>query len=501
MLLQGSIDFKQLLCEIQFLLFDFLDEDHLNLNSAILNLRISNKYLYQAINSYWKKIYAIKQIICCDCNSYILLQNGDLYGCGINGKGYRIYNYYVFKGFSLGLSRNIEKTEKFVRVLRGINCFFAGRDMMLAWSKDNKLYGSGNTHNLGLNHLQDILPMVEERKKMLSRYASGLEVEHDYGKKYLYNYTANFQPIAENIEIKDIAVGYTHILILDKNSEVYACGYNCHGQLGIGHDGNLSKFTKIFPKADKIFATALNTFIVAENELYAAGGNYNFTIDKQLSQHVIIPRLTKINYVPNPENLKKIIDINGMFVFLYTQGDLYLVGFNQTANLIDNNVIDVWYLGTDMLILLKNNGNLIYLGSEDGAWLLNGESVYKLVFKFFVLYVGIKFLQQENAKRFMPTVTYICSNLIAEQVSNGSCCELDSHDRGALFKYARSSYINGKHLMFSKNQGTSLYASGIRCLDGQLALPERDLQGVREVFDNLPLKNKLLQGKGLRLIL
>ena len=144
--------------EIENLLLDFLDEDLLrfdaNMLSAILSLRAVNKYFYNFINTYWTDKYHIKQIVCGDHNTYILLANGDLYGCGANGAKSWLECIQPNNHFRLGLPDRIKKSEKFVKVNKNVQeVFGGGQEILLVLTKDNKLYGTGNTHHLGLNRL------------------------------------------------------------------------------------------------------------------------------------------------------------------------------------------------------------------------------------------------------------------------------------------------------------------------------------------------------------
>ncbi|MGI9214984.1 MAG: RCC1-like domain-containing protein, partial [Gammaproteobacteria bacterium] len=185
------------------LLLEFLDEDVLTSDSSILNLRSVNKDLYNLVNHYWASKYCIKQIICGNHNTYILLENGDLYGCGSNGKIFstikdqagQIISQEV--GYSrLGLVNTILKSNKFVKVSKNVKKAFIDEEKLLIVTNNNKLYGKGNTHSLGLNHLQQDLPYTYSYSDKSSQY----------------NFTQNFQEIAININIKDIAISEHSII-------------------------------------------------------------------------------------------------------------------------------------------------------------------------------------------------------------------------------------------------------------------------------------------------
>ena len=50
----------------------------------------------------------------------------------------------------------------------------------------------------------------------------------------------------DSIKIASIAAGYAHTMLLTTTGQLYGCGYNDRGQLGLGHRINTSKF-KVIP--------------------------------------------------------------------------------------------------------------------------------------------------------------------------------------------------------------------------------------------------------------
>lgn len=510
--------------EIENLLLDFLDEDLLrfdaNMLSAILSLRAVNKYFYNFINTYWTDKYHIKQIVCGDHNTYILLANGDLYGCGANGAKSWLECIQPNNHFRLGLPDRIKKSEKFVKVNKNVQEIFGGgQEILLVLTKDNKLYGTGNTHHLGLNRLYRSFSNRSDYDNG-NLDLSGFKLKAP-GKIFKYSYTQGFKEIAShlNIKIKKVSASRDHVIILDQEGKVYACGFNCYGKLGIDSDNNLDEFTLIFNGGEKIFATDFHTFIISNKGLlYVAGLNRYQFISNQLSVSESVRSLTLIHHVPKPRFLKNIACCALGYMFLYENGDLYLnILPSNKKGLIDININKMLVYYQDNLLLLKTDGSLLHLVLspvviEENLHLLNSNtnnlflSIRSLSFILSWI-LNITCFPLMIANCFGPKITYFHSIVIREK--NRVSLLSDFYRSNRLVAYDantsdHSDFSNqlspkgwGRFLFFTNKDSTKLYASGYECADGQLALTSSETQGFVEVFDNLPVKNKLLQGRSL----
>ena len=77
--------------------------------------------------------------------------------------------------------------------------------------------------------------------------------------------------------VKKICTGYSHSLLLRKNGELFVCGSNNYGELGIGKDKKEeTKFILLTTEVENIFCGANHSFIYKKNkELLSFGNNYN----------------------------------------------------------------------------------------------------------------------------------------------------------------------------------------------------------------------------------
>lgn len=107
-----------------------------------------------------------------------------------------------------------------------------------------------------------------------------METEPHFGKLKINH--ENPIPVPEKIEgvreVKAVAAGYWHVLILFENGDLYAYGVNDMGQLGIDSISNSNQPVKVEGLSDiaAIAAGAHHSLALLSNgDLYAFGGNYS----------------------------------------------------------------------------------------------------------------------------------------------------------------------------------------------------------------------------------
>ena len=153
----------------------------------------------------------IKEIYCGIYHTFILKNDGTLWGCG--------YNYYG----GLGLGDTTDRTT-FTQVTTNtddIKSVYCGGDHTLILKNDGTLWGCGhNSGQLGLGDTND---------------------------------RNTFTQITDNSDdIKQVYCGYNYTLILKNDGTLWGCGYNSHGQLGLENTGDTYTFTEITTNADDI---------------------------------------------------------------------------------------------------------------------------------------------------------------------------------------------------------------------------------------------------------
>lgn len=122
------------------------------------------------------------------------------------------------------------KNPRLVENLPKIRKIVCGHNHNLAISESGQLYGWGSNQNVQLSNEDEFSKQDEPL-------------------------IAVFQPIRlsnglENITVKDVAAGENITIVVGENKqngecEVFSCGYNINGQLGLGYLRHVSDFAKV----------------------------------------------------------------------------------------------------------------------------------------------------------------------------------------------------------------------------------------------------------------
>jgi len=244
----------------------------------------------------------IKEIISDSSSMFLLSENGDAYAVGSNYKG----------SLGVGSSETYAMTVTLVPNLSGIAIKKIVPNSAATYflTEGGQVYVTGDNQygQLGLGHNDDI------NAATLNSRLNG---------------------------ITDIIKGSDEVYFLTENGEVYVCGRNRYGELGMGHKNTVNTATKI-PELDglKIVNVVTNsyncsgsTFFLADTgEVYSCGYNYHgnlglgHTSDKN--------KATKIDSLVGKKINKVIIsNVNYCTYFLVENGDVYVCGVNNYGQL------------------------------------------------------------------------------------------------------------------------------------------------------------------------
>ena len=159
------------------------------------------------ITTFTKVTNDVKQIACGEYHTIILKTDGSIWSCGKNNNG------------QLGLGDKTVKTT-FTKVTTNIN-------------NDVKQIACGHSHTIIL-------------KNDGSLWSCGYNSRGHLGLGDTTDKTT-FTKVTTNInnDVKQIACGQNHTVILKTDGNVYACGYNSNGQLGLGNTIDCTSFTSI----------------------------------------------------------------------------------------------------------------------------------------------------------------------------------------------------------------------------------------------------------------
>jgi hypothetical protein len=182
----------------------------------------------------------VKQVTCGMDYTFIIKNDGSLWGCGYNSNG------------NLGLGTyDSDPHTKFTQVTTNIN-------------NDVKDIACGNGHTIII-------------KNDGSLWGCG---RNDYGQVGLNNTTTRittFTQLTTNVnnDAKQVSCGWYHTMVLKNDGSVWTCGWNAHGQLGLSNNDDKSVLTKASDDCIKIACGSYYIFIVKnDNSLWSSGDNY-----------------------------------------------------------------------------------------------------------------------------------------------------------------------------------------------------------------------------------
>ena len=196
-------------------------------------------------------------------------------------------------------------------------------------------------------------------------------------------------------DVKSFYCGGYHNLILKNDDTLWGCGYNGHGQLGLGDTNSRTTFTQIITNADNIKQVYCGNYytIILENDgtLWGCGDNsYG-----QLGLGDTNNRITFTQITTNTDDIKEIYCGAYHTFILKNDGTLWSCGgnnygqlglgdttnrttFTQVTTNADN--VKSVYCGYYHTFILKNDGTLWSCGFNDYGSLGLGDTGYRTTF-------------------------------------------------------------------------------------------------------------------------
>ena len=157
--------------------------------------------------------------VCCGNNFTIgMISSNEIYIWGENGMrklGLGLSDFIICMPTKLNLSN-----------IKSVSC---GAEHIIALTNNNTIYvwGSNTKGQLGIGYG---------------------DTQYLFGKKYTGGDKYVFEMKPHELDIKNIesaTCGTYHTIIVTKNDEIYVCGYNVRGQLGLGDKRNRDTFHKL----------------------------------------------------------------------------------------------------------------------------------------------------------------------------------------------------------------------------------------------------------------
>ena len=289
----------------------------------------------------------VKHIYCGHYHSFIIKNDGSLWACGQNYNG------------QLGLG-NTTGQSVFTQVTTNIN-------------NDVKQVAGGNNHTFKLKNDGSIWSCGYNGKGQLGLGTIDTNNTH-----------TTFTQVTTNInnDVKQIACGDQHTVILKNDGSVWACGYNSTGQLGVNDSSDRSSFTKVTTNINndvkEVHCGHESTFTIKNNgSLWATGNNAYGQLGLGNTSH----KSTFTQVTVNASDIKQIACGSYHTFILKNDGSLYSCGWNQGGLGVTDTSADLYSsftlisggdhsirsvdCGYGFSYVIKNNGELWSCGYND----------------------------------------------------------------------------------------------------------------------------------------
>ena len=184
----------------------------------------------------------VKKIECCSNSTFILKNDGTLWGCGSNGYGQLGLNNTYDQNTFVQVTSNVSNDVK------DISC---GGYMSLLVKNDGSLWVTGQDSYGGFGWNST---------------------------SFQYSYFAQTTTNINN-DVEKVACSGYHSCIIKTDGTVWVSGYNYYGQLGLGSTSNYKKFTQvtfgIYNDAVDIICGETHTMVVKKDGTVLACGQNN----------------------------------------------------------------------------------------------------------------------------------------------------------------------------------------------------------------------------------
>ena len=287
--------------------------------------------------TFTKRADNVEKIYTSNLTTFYLTTTGELYGCGFNGYGEQgdgtIKDVLTF-------TKRAENVKD--AVCNGYSSFYL--------TTTGELYGCGNNSHgkQGDGTTNNVLTFTKRADNVEKIYSSFDTTFYLTTTGDLYGCGNNrggqqgdgtttnpssFTKRAENV--KDVFISDDVTFYLTTTGELYGCGYNVYGQQGDGTTDNVLTFTKRADNVEKIYTSNPTTFyLTTTGELYGCGYNSRGQQGDGTTKDVL-------TFTKRAENVKSVSVSSGTTFYLTTTGELYGCGNNSNGQQGDGTTIDV----------------------------------------------------------------------------------------------------------------------------------------------------------------
>ena len=311
-------------------------------------------------------------------SSFILKNDGTLWGCGYNSDG------------QLGL-RDTSNRTTFTKIINDVKSVYCAYDDTLMLKNDGTLWGCGyNNHGgLGLGDgdrrttFTQITTNTDNIKSVYcgcyytailkndgTLWACGYNGRGQLGLGNTNGKTTFTQITTNTNDVKSVCCGFYYTLMLKNDGTLWGCGANNYGQLGLGDTTDRKTFTQVTTNVKSVYCGDYYT-IILKNDGTLWGCGYNGY--GQLGLRDNANRTTFTQITTNADNVKSVYCGSEHTIILKNDGTLWGCGTNSSGQLglentsykstftiigINSGNIRKIYCGYNHTLILKNDGTL-----------------------------------------------------------------------------------------------------------------------------------------------
>ena len=378
---------------------------------------------------------AIKQVEATQITTFVLYDNGELYGCGNNGSGQQ----------GDGTTTNVNT---FTKRADGVEKIISSDNATFYLTTTGELYGCGNNRygQQGDGTTDNVLTFTKRADGVKDVSCSNNSTFYLTTTGELYGCgnngtgqqgdgtTTNVNTFTKRADgVKDVSCFNNTTFYITTTGELYGCGNNVNGQQGSGATTNVNTFTKRADNVEKIYVSDETTFyLTTTGELYGCGYNGSGQQGDGSTNKVI--RFTK-----RAENVKDVSCSNHTTFYLTTTGELYGCGNNGSGQQGDGSTnkvirftkraenVEKIYVSDETTFYLTTTGELY--GCGDNEYSQQGSGKINDVLTFTKRADGVKDVSCSNNSTFYLTTTgelYGCGNNGSGQQGDGSTTNVNT---------------------------------------------------------------------------
>ena len=333
------------------------------------------------VNTFTKRADGVEKIVISDNSTFYITTTGELYGCGYNGYGQQ----------GDGTTTNVNTFTKRADGVKDVYCTTYDTFYL---TTTGELYGCGN------NAYGQQGDGTTDNALTFTKRADG---------------------------VKDASCSNNTTFYITTTGELYGCGYNGHNQIGDGTTTNVKTFTKRADGVEKIYVSNETTFyLTTTGELYGCGTNYSGQQGDGSTNNVK-------TFTKRAENVKDVSISNFTTFYLTTTGELYGCGSNSQGQQGDGKTdgvkrftkradnVEKIYVSDETTFYLTTTGELY--GCGDNEYSQQGSGKISDVLTFTKRADGVKDAYCSKFTTFYLTTTgelYGCGNNGNGQQGNGT---------------------------------------------------------------------------------